>query len=37
MSEKNIERLFKTIADILSEKTGVTVVVKSITKKEKAA
>lgn len=35
MSEKNIEQLFKVIADILSDREGVKITVKSVKKKEK--
>ena len=35
MSEKNIKQLFQAIADILSDRKGVKVTVKSVKKKEK--
>lgn len=35
MSEKNIKQLFQVIADILSDREGVKVTVKSVKKKEK--
>lgn len=37
MSEKNIKQMFETIAKIISEKEGVKITVKKITKKEKVA
>ena len=35
MSEKNIKQLFQVIADILSDREGIKVTVKSVKKKEK--
>lgn len=35
MSEKNIRQLFQVIADILSDREGVKITVKSVKKKEK--